>query len=156
MRQSTTVEIWVGLFVALGFAALLMLAMKVSNITSYVDGRGYQVSAGFENIGGLTVRAPVRIGGVRIGRVSDISYDRDSFQAIVTMRIDAEYNQLPLDTSASILTDGLLGENYIGLEPGGDEESLSDGDRIDITQSALVLEKLIGQFLFNRSNGSDE
>ncbi len=156
MRQSRSLEIWVGAFVALGLAALLMLAMKVSNITSYVQGDGYQISAAFENIGGLTVRAPVRIAGVRIGRVSDIRYDGDSFQAIVSMRIDSQYDYLPADTSASILTDGLLGENYIGLEPGGEEESLRDGDRIEITQSALVLEKLIGQFLFNRSHGEDE
>jgi len=102
------------------------------------------------------VRAPVRIAGVRIGRVSDIHFDEDTFQAIVTMHIEAQYDHLPLDTSASILTDGLLGENYVGLEPGGEEEYLEDGDRIEITQSALVLEKLIGQFLFSRSQGSDK
>ncbi len=156
MRRSKTLEIWVGLFVALGFAALLMLAMRVSNITSYIGNKGYEISAAFENIGGLTVRAPVRIAGVRIGRVSDIRFDEETFQAIVTMHIEAQYDRLPLDTSASILTDGLLGENYVGLEPGGEEESLKDGDRIEITQSALVLEKLIGQFLFSRSHGSDE
>ncbi len=156
MRQSRALEIWVGAFVAAGLAALLMLAMKVSNITSYAQGDGYRISAAFENIGGLTVRAPVRIAGVRIGRVSDIQYDSESFQAVVTMRIDSRYDFLPADTSASILTDGLLGENYIGLEPGGEEETLGDGDRIEITQSALVLEKLIGQFLFSRSQGDDQ
>jgi phospholipid/cholesterol/gamma-HCH transport system substrate-binding protein len=151
MLHSRTVEIWVGLFVAGGLAALFMLAMKVSNLTVVTERGGYEISAHFENISGLKVRSPVTVAGVRVGRVTDISFDPRSFQAVVTMRISDDYNQLPLDTSASVLTSGLLGEKYVGLEPGGDMEVLTNGGEIQLTQSSLVLENLIGQFLFSKA-----
>lgn len=153
MVQSRAIEIWVGIFVAAGLAALFMLAMQVSNLSTFTEGAGYTISARFDNIGGLKVRSPVTVAGVRIGRVSDIGYDSDTYQAVVKMTIDAKYNRLPKDTSADILTAGLLGEQYIGLEPGGDETYLKNGDRIQLTQSALILEKIIGQFLFNKAAG---
>lgn len=151
MFQSRTMEIWVGLFVAAGLAALFMLAMKVSNLSSFTDENGYTLIARFENIGGLKVRSPVTVSGVRIGRVAGISYDNENYEALVTLNVSAQYDKLPADTSASILTAGLLGEQYIGLDPGGEEAFLKDGDRIQLTQSALVLEKIIGQFLFSKA-----
>lgn len=155
MLHSKTIEIWVGIFVAGGLAALFMLAMKVSNLSAVTDGGGYEVNAYFENISGLKVRSPVTMSGVRVGRVTDISFDPQSFQAVVTMRISDEFDQLPLDTSASVLTSGLLGEKYVGLEPGGDMEVLTDGGEIQLTQSSLVLENLIGQFLFSKASEGD-
>lgn len=152
MLHTKTIEIWVGIFVAGGLAALFMLAMKVSNLTVVTGGSGYEISAYFENISGLKVRSPVTVAGVRVGRVTDISFDSQSFQAVVTMHISDDYNQLPLDTSASVLTSGLLGEKYVGLEPGGDMEVLADGGEIQLTQSSLVLENLIGQFLFSKAS----
>ena len=156
MLHTKTIEIWVGIFVAGGLAALFMLAMKVSNLTVVTDGGGYEVSAYFENISGLKVRSPVTVAGVRVGRVTDISFDSQSFQAVVTMRISDDYNQIPLDTSASVLTSGLLGEKYVGLEPGGDMEVLTDGGEIQLTQSSLVLENLIGQFLFSKASEGEK
>jgi phospholipid/cholesterol/gamma-HCH transport system substrate-binding protein len=150
--QVKSVEIMVGLFVAAGIAALFMLAMKVSNLSSFNEGGSYTLSAYFENIGGLKPRSPVRIGGVLIGRIAAIDYDNETYQAVVTLMIDKRYMRLPTDTSASIYTAGLLGEQYIGLEPGGEEEFLKDGDRIRDTQSALVLERMIGKFLFNSAS----
>jgi len=140
-------EIWVGVFVAAGMAALFMLAMKVSNLSTYNEGEGYIVTARFEDISGLKERSPVTMAGVRIGRVKAISFDNDSLQAVVTMRIETRHNALPKDTSASIYTAGLLGEKYVGLEPGGDDKSLKQGDVVKLTQDSLVLEKLIGQFV---------
>ncbi len=154
--RSRIVEIWVGVFVAAGLAALFMLAMRVSNLTVVSQEEGYEVIAKFENISGLKVRSPVTMAGVRIGRVSDIGFDPDTFQAVVTMNIDPNYDMLPEDTSASILTSGLLGEKYIGLEPGGALENLKAGDEIHLTQSSLVLEQLIGQFLFSKATESDK
>ncbi|KAA3626166.1 MAG: outer membrane lipid asymmetry maintenance protein MlaD [Proteobacteria bacterium] len=151
MFQSRTTEIWVGLFVAAGLAALFVLAMKVSNLSGFTDEKGYTLVARFENIGGLKVRSPVTVSGVRIGRVAGISYDNENYEALVTLNVSAHYDKLPTDTSASILTAGLLGEQYIGLEPGGEEQFLKDGDSIQLTQSALVLEKIIGQFLFSKA-----
>lgn len=149
-------ELTAGLFVALGLAAFALLAMQVSGLSRFGEEPGYQLTARFENIGGLKVRSPVSLAGVRIGRVSAIGVDSQTFQAVVTLTIDAAYANLPKDTSASIFTAGLLGEQYIGLEPGGADEVLGPGDSIKLTQSALVLERLIGQFLFNASGGRDD
>jgi phospholipid/cholesterol/gamma-HCH transport system substrate-binding protein len=143
-------ETLVGLFVAAGLAALFMLAMKVSNISALGTEQGYEVTAYFQNIGGLKVRSPVTASGVTIGRVSKISYDDKQFEALVTLRLDPAV-KLPVDTSASIFTAGLLGEQYVALEPGGSDENLKGGDRIKITQKALVLEQVIGQVLFNKA-----
>ena len=140
-------EIWVGIFVAAGMAALFMLAMKVSNLSTYTGDEGYEVTARFEDVSGLKVRSPVTMSGVRIGRVKRIEFDDQALQAVVVMEIEPRHDLLPKDTSASIYTAGLLGEKYIGLEAGGDENSLVQGDEIKLTQDSLVLEKLIGQFV---------
>lgn len=152
MHSSRMMEIWVGVFVALGVAALLVLALKVSNLNDFKGGDGYELTADFRNVGGLKPRAPVTMAGVRIGRVKGIDLDEQSFQARVILEIDSQYDQLPDDTSASILTSGLLGEQYIGLEPGGSDLYLGAGDEILLTQSALVLEQIIGQFLYGKAN----
>jgi phospholipid/cholesterol/gamma-HCH transport system substrate-binding protein len=156
MMHSRSVEIWVGLFVAAGLAALFMLAMQVSNLSVVGDDEGYDVTARFENIGGLKVRSPVSMAGVRIGQVSHIGFDPNTFEAVVTLHISNKFNQLPLDTSANIFTAGLLGEQYVGLEPGGEEDVLEQGSEIMLTQSALVLEQLIGQFLFSKASEGDD
>jgi phospholipid/cholesterol/gamma-HCH transport system substrate-binding protein len=146
---SKTVEIGVGIFVALGLAALLMLAMKVSNLAELSAPDGYKVIARFENIGGLKVRAPVRMAGVRVGKVTGVEFDDQTYEAVVTLSIDPRYIRIPTDTSASIFTAGLLGEQYIGLEAGAEEEFLTDQGEIMLTQSAIVLEQVIGQFLYS-------
>ena len=151
MNASRSAEIGVGLFVAAGLAALFVLAMKVSNLSTLGDADGYVVEARFENVGGLKVRAPVTAGGVRVGRVSAIDYDVDRYEAVVKLAIRPRFDRLPADTSASIFTAGLLGEQYVSLEPGGREEFLAEGDTIRLTQSALVLEQVIGQFLFSEA-----
>ncbi len=156
MMSSRSVEIGVGVFIAAGLAALFMLAMQVSNLSTIGDDGGYDVIARFENIGGLKVRSPVTMAGVRVGRVSQIDFDPRSFEAVVTLHISSHYDQLPADTSANIFTAGLLGEQYVGLEPGGEEEVLQQGSEIMLTQSALVLEQLIGQFLFSKAAEGDE
>lgn len=149
-------DIWVGFFVVLGFAALLFLALRVGNLSSANFSETYQLAARFDNIGGLKVRGPVKSAGVVVGRVSDIRFDPDSYEALVTLTIDSRY-QFPKDTFASILTAGLLGEQYVGLDAGGDEKMLKAGDVFAKTQSAVVLEKLIGQFMFNKaSEGTGE
>lgn len=147
MFRRSTIEIWVGAFVLMTLLALVFVAFKVSNFQGLQDKPTYQVSALFGNIGGLKVRAPVKISGVVIGRVDSISVDQKTYRAKVVMDIYKQYDKLSLDTSAAILTSGLLGDQYIGLTPGADEEYLKNGDQIDIAQSALVLENLIGQFL---------
>ncbi|MGE0484452.1 MAG: outer membrane lipid asymmetry maintenance protein MlaD [Gammaproteobacteria bacterium] len=143
-------EFWVGVFVLAGFAALLFLALKVGNLGLGGGASSYAVSASFGNIGSLKVRAPVRAAGVTVGRVTGIDFDTDQYQATVTMALDAGY-RFPTDTSASILTAGVLGENYIGLDAGGEETLLENGGQITITQSAVVLEHVIGQFLYDKA-----
>ena len=145
------VEILVGLFVIAGFLALLFLSLSVSNLNGDAVSDSYEVSARFDNIGGLQVRAPVTMAGVKIGRVREIQLDADSYQANVVMDISGEYKKLPADSSASINTQGLLGEQFVSLEPGGQQTYLEEGDRIRLTQSAVILENLIGQLLFNNS-----
>ncbi|MFA5625898.1 MAG: outer membrane lipid asymmetry maintenance protein MlaD [Thiohalomonadaceae bacterium] len=154
--QTRIVEIWVGVFIAAGLAALFMLAMQVSNLTVVGDDGGYTVKARFENVSGLKVRSPITVGGVRVGRVAAIDFDPQTFQAVVSLRIAARYNQLPLDTSAAVLTSGLVGEKYIGLEPGGDMDVLKDGSEITLTQSTLVLEQMISKFLFDKAEVGKE
>ena len=152
MHISRSIEVLVGFFVAIGFVAMFFLSMEVSNLSNVGGEDGYDVKANFENIGSLKVRAPVSMAGVNIGRVKAIDFAPASFEAVVTMNIEAQYNQLPSDTNASILTAGLLGEQFIGLEPGGEEDVLVNGSKIELTQSALVLEQIIGQFLFNSAS----
>lgn len=145
--SSRSVEILVGLFVAAGVLALLVLALKVSNVSSLEGSNGYTVYAYFNDIGGLKVRAPVTAAGVTVGRVTSIDYDKKNFEAKVTMDINRRYNDFPVDTSANIYTAGLLGEQYIALSPGASEQNLKNGDRIRYTQSAVVLEKIISQLM---------
>lgn len=150
MLSRRTVEIWVGLFVAAGCAALFMLAMRASNLAMVSTGDAYELSARFQNIGGLTLRAPVRASGVLVGRVSGIRYDQESYEALVTLSIEKRFARFPVDTSASIFTSGLLGEQYIGLTPGAEEQFLKQGDTIAFTDSAMVLERLIGRLMVDR------
>lgn len=151
MKNGKTTELMVGMFIAAGAAALFVLAMRVSNLSSLNTGESYHVTARFENIGGLKVRSAVTVGGVRVGRVSGIDYDSERFQAVVKLEIESRYDRFPDDTAASIYTAGLLGEQYVSLEPGGSEEVLHDGSEIELTQSALVLEKLVSKFLFDKA-----
>mgnify|MGYP001126651579 CR=1 FL=1 len=148
--SKTVLDLWVGLFVIAGVAALLFLALKVGSMSAVNTSDSYQVVARFDNIGGLKARAPVKSAGVVVGRVADIRFDNETFEAAVTLRLDKRY-AFPRDTSATIMTSGLLGEQYIGLEAGGDSLKLKDKDRILITQSAVVLENLIGQFLYGKA-----
>jgi len=151
--KKTALDFWVGLFVVAGFIALLFLALKVGNMSSLSFQATYPVKLKFDNIGGLKPRAPVKSAGVTVGRVASINFDTNTYQALVTIDLDKQY-QFPKDTSAKILTSGLLGEQYIGLEPGGDNEMLKAGDTIAMTQSAIVLENLIGQFLYSKAADS--
>lgn len=147
-------DLWVGLFVCAGVGALLILALKVGNMSGYNAADTYQVYAQFDNIGGLKPRAPVKSAGVVVGRVAGITFDNDKFLAKVTMTIDKRYT-FPKDTTASVLTSGLLGEQYIGLVAGGDAANLAQGDTIKLTQSAVVLENLISQFLYSKAAEGD-
>ena len=151
----TVLDLWVGFFVALGIAAVLFLALKVGNLSSAHLAQTYTLEARFDNIGGLKVRGPVRSAGVLVGRITDIRFDPERYDAIVTMQIDGRY-RFPRDTFASIFTAGLLGEQYIGFDAGGDEKMLQPGDSIRKTQSAVVLEKLISQFMFNKASETPE
>jgi phospholipid/cholesterol/gamma-HCH transport system substrate-binding protein len=151
----TVLDLWVGFFVAIGIAALLFLALKVGNLSSNNFSETYVLQAKFDNIGGLKVRGPVKSAGVVVGRVANIQFDPATYEAVVTMNVDSRYH-FPKDTFASILTSGLLGEQYIGLDVGGDEKMLKAGDTIAKTQSAVVLEKLISQFLYNKATEGPE
>jgi len=147
----STLDFWVGIFVLIGIGAIVFLALRVGNLTSLTTTPSYRVEARFENIGGLKLRAPVKAAGVAVGRVDRITLDPKSYDAVVTMRIDKGY-EFTKDTIASILTSGLLGEVYVGLNSGGDPQMLADGGEIKKTQSAVVLEKLISQFLFDKAS----
>lgn len=153
--ERTTIDLWVGLFVVMGLGALLVLALKVGNLSSMDTSENYAVTANFSNIGGLKIRAPVKSAGVVVGRVADIRFDAENHAAKVTLKLDKQY-PFSKDTSASIMTSGLLGEQYVALETGGDSAQLKDGDKIKITQSAVVLENLIGQFLYNKAADGGE
>ncbi len=155
---SKKVELLVGLFVALGLAALLMLSLKVANTGIGGGGESYQLFAKFDNIGGLKVRSPIKVGGVVVGRVSSITLDEEDYTPVVTLEIYTEYDKFSEATSVAILTAGLLGEQYLGIQPGFIDESidmLQPGDFIEDTKPALVLEELIGQFLFSQGSGEE-
>ena len=148
----STIDLWVGIFVALGLGAVLFLSLKVGNlITTGTRGEGYHIEAAFDNIGGLKVRAPVKAAGVVVGRVESIKLDPKTYEAQVSLNVEKQY-QFTKDTIASILTSGLLGEVYVGLDAGGDTQMIADGGRIAKTQSAVVLEKLIGQFMLDKAS----
>ena len=153
MQHSNTQDTLVGLFVATGIAALFFMSMQISNLGTFNEKNNYTITADFANSGGLKVKAPVVIGGVRIGRVTAITLDPKNFRSVVRMSIESQYNNLPDDTSASVFTAGLLGEQYISLDPGGSDTPLKNNSRIEIVQDAMVLEKLIGQFLFKDKDG---
>ena len=148
--NKTILDLWVGLFVIVGIAALLFLTLKVGSMNTVNNSDSYEVVARFENIGGLKTRAPVKSAGVVVGRVVDVRFDNEMYEAAVTLRLDKRY-AFPKDTSAAIMTSGLLGEQYIDLEAGGDSVKLKDKDRIMITQDAVVLENLIGKFLYGKA-----
>jgi phospholipid/cholesterol/gamma-HCH transport system substrate-binding protein len=156
MRKSA-IDVWVGIFVAIGLLAALFLALKVGNMNAVSFQPTYTITARFDNIGGLKPRAPVKSAGVVVGRIADIRFDDTTYQATVTMTLERSY-QFPKDSSAKILTSGLLGEQYVGLEAGGSDQMLAQGNMITQTQSAVVLENLISQFLYNKAadGGKDE
>jgi phospholipid/cholesterol/gamma-HCH transport system substrate-binding protein len=151
MVRMRVIEVLVGAFMAAGFVALFFLAMQVSNLSAAGMDDGYSLIARFENVGSLKVRSPVTMAGVRIGRVEEIRFDKATYEGVVTLRIERKFDTIPDDTFANIYTAGLLGEQYIGLSPGGSEVYLADGDTFMHTQSALVLEQMIGQFLFSKA-----
>jgi phospholipid/cholesterol/gamma-HCH transport system substrate-binding protein len=153
--NSRAIEVLVGVFMILFLGAMFILAMKVSNLTSFTSSAGYTLVAKFENVGGLKARASVAASGVKVGEVTQITYDPETFEAAVSLSIDEKFiDTFPTDTTASIYTAGLLGEQYIGLDPGAEMDMLKNSDEITLTQSAIVLERLIGQVLFSRSGGS--
>ena len=154
MMSRKELDLWVGIFVAMGFGAVLFLALKVANLSAFSASQSYEITAKFDNIGGLKRSAPIKSSGVVVGRVVEISFDNQSFEAVVRMALDGRF-QFPKDTSAKILTSGLLGENYIGLSAGGDSANLKGGDSLKLTQSAVVLENLISQFLYSKAADGD-
>ena len=149
--KKQSLDIWVGLFVAMGLLALLFLALKAGNMSAFTFEPTYQVTARFDNIGGLKPRAPVKSAGVVVGRVTEIRFDDQTYQATVVMTLETRY-KFPKDSSAKILTSGLLGEQYISLEAGGDENMIAQGSKLTQTQSAIVLENLISQFLYSKAS----
>lgn len=151
MENSRTRELGTGLFIFLGFAALLFLATQTTDLEEYGGAEGYRVTARFDDVAGLKVRSPVAMSGVNIGRVESIDFDNDQLDAVVGMRINARFNQIPDDSDASILTAGLLGSKYVGIGAGGSDTYLKDQSQLEITQSAIVLEQLISKFLFNQA-----
>ena len=151
MTNSRWLEISVGLFIVVGILAMVSLVLKTSNFSNYYYDKTYTVSAAFDNVSGLKKRSAVSIGGVNIGRVSEITIDKKTFEAVVSMEIDSQYNQIPEDSSIAVYTAGLLGEKYIGIEIGGAPDFLQQGSRANLTQSSIVLEKLISQFLFSKA-----
>ncbi|CAN5228981.1 outer membrane lipid asymmetry maintenance protein MlaD [soil metagenome] len=156
MPRQRTLEFIVGLFIIAGVCALLALALKVSGLTTYTGGKGYTLTASFENVGGLKPLSPVTIAGVQVGRVTAINFDAKTFNAVVTLNLNKNLQSVPSDTSAQILTQGLLGSNYIGLTPGYSETPLKNGDKIAETHSALILENLIGQLLYKITGDKKE
>ena len=154
MMTRKELDLWVGIFAVIGIGAMLFLSLKVANLASFSAADSYRINASFDNIGGLKVRAAVKSAGVVVGRVGEIRFDNGSFEAVVSLDIDARY-QFPKDSSAKILTSGLLGDQYIGLSAGGDSASLKNGDTLKLTQSAIVLENLIGQFLYSKAAEGD-
>jgi phospholipid/cholesterol/gamma-HCH transport system substrate-binding protein len=156
MTQSRNLEMMVGVFVAAGIVALFFLALQVSNLGTVSSEGGYSVEARFDNIGGIKVKAPVTMAGVKIGMVTDVTFDKETFEAVATLNIDKRYDRIPDDTFAKIFTAGLLGEQYIGLDAGGSDVFLKEGGKLQLTQSALVLEEVIGQFLFSKAQEGAE
>lgn len=153
--ERRAVDWWVGIFVLLGVAAVVALALRVGNLAHLGGGGGYPITATFQNVGGLKANAPVKVGGVQVGRVTGIGLDPQSYLAVVKMDIKPDV-KLPTDTGASIFTAGILGEQYVGLEPGGAPDYLKPNGRITITQSAVVLEQVIGQFLYNKASENQD
>jgi phospholipid/cholesterol/gamma-HCH transport system substrate-binding protein len=152
MRPSRTIDISTGLFVLLGFAAILFLVTQITNREFTLNSTSYRLRADFENIGGLKAGAPVSMAGVTVGRVEDIQYDQKLYKAVVTLRIDGRYDEIPNDSDASILTAGLLGGQYVGISPGGSDQYFKNGDRVEFVQDAVVLENLISKYLFNSAS----
>lgn len=156
MTQRRSYAVGTGLFILLGFAALAYLATQTTSVANYRQGASYTVKARFGNVGQLKLRAPVKIAGVRIGSVSSVQLEPDKLDALVTLSIDKRYHDIPDDSSAVIFTSGLLGDQYVGIQPGGSPEMLKDGDELVLTQSALQLEDLIGKFLVNGSGDANK
>lgn len=155
MQQTRAVELGTGLFVFMGIVALFFLTTRVTTFDAYSGKDGYELTARFDQIGTLKTRSPVSISGVQIGRVTAIDFDVERLEAVVTMRIASRYDRIPNDSDASILTSGILGGQYIGLQPGGSDEPLKNGDEIAFTQSAVVLEQLISKYLFSQADGGE-
>lgn len=156
MRSSRAIDVSTGLFVLLGFAAIVFLVTQITNREFSLRSESYRLQAQFENVGGLKAGAPVSMAGVTIGRVESIGYDMDLFKAVATLRIDSRYDQIPNDSDASILTAGLLGGQYVGITPGGSDEPFRDGDQVEFVQDAIVLENLISKYLFSQAGKRDE